>query len=135
MDQYIAEELSEEKIRTTIVAENNIFFMAYADGILAGYAKMRTVEFPDELKDNKPIEMERIYTLKEYQGKKVGAALMKHCLDHAKANGYDCAWLGVWEHNTIAVNFYKRWGFEFFGSHIFRLGSDDQIDLLMKKKI
>ena len=42
-------------------------------------------------------------------------------------------WLGVWEENNKAIAFYKRHGFEVFGSHPFKLGGDLQRDLLMKR--
>ncbi|MFC3157622.1 GNAT family N-acetyltransferase [Chryseobacterium arachidis] len=42
-------------------------------------------------------------------------------------------WLGVWEENLRAVNFYKKNGFIEFDKHIFRLGNDEQTDLMMQK--
>jgi ribosomal protein S18 acetylase RimI-like enzyme len=44
-------------------------------------------------------------------------------------------WLGVWEKNERAINFYHRWGFEKFGEHDFILGDDVQTDWLMKKEL
>jgi ribosomal protein S18 acetylase RimI-like enzyme len=44
-------------------------------------------------------------------------------------------WLGVWEHNEHAISFYKKFGFEQFGDHIFMLGNDAQTDLLLKKNL
>jgi hypothetical protein len=41
-------------------------------------------------------------------------------------------WLGVWEHNHRAKAFYERWGFGAAGVEIFRLGNDNQTDLLMQ---
>jgi ribosomal protein S18 acetylase RimI-like enzyme len=60
---------------------------------------------------------------------------MKTDLDYASEKGFDTIWLGVWEHNHNSIAFYEQWGFETFGKHVFRLGNDDQNDLLMKKKI
>jgi ribosomal protein S18 acetylase RimI-like enzyme len=73
--------------------------------------------------------------LAEFHGQKAGAALMQHCLGLAMMAGYDVVWLGVWEHNYKALNFYRKWGFEVFGSHIFRLGDDEQTDVMMKKHL
>jgi ribosomal protein S18 acetylase RimI-like enzyme len=44
-------------------------------------------------------------------------------------------WLGVWEENQKAIRFYKKNGFVEFGKHIFRLGDDDQTDIMMKLDI
>jgi ribosomal protein S18 acetylase RimI-like enzyme len=112
-------------------AENH-FIIAYVDGAAAGYAKFRAKR-PEKLEATDPLEIERIYVLCACHGKKVGAALMGHCLTYARDNGHDVVWLGVWEHNHKAVSFYRQWGFELFGDHTFRLGSDIQTDVLMKK--
>ena len=44
-------------------------------------------------------------------------------------------WLGVWEYNHAAQRFYGRNGFVKVGSHQFMVGSDVQIDFLMKKEL
>ena len=41
-------------------------------------------------------------------------------------------WLGVWEENVRALNFYKKNGFIEFDKHIFKLGEDEQTDIMMK---
>ena len=60
---------------------------------------------------------------------------MKKCLDLASDLKKEVVWLGVWEHNQRAIEFYKKWGFEKFGTHIFQLGDDPQKDWLMLKKL
>lgn len=135
MDKYIAEEMNQGKIEEELKDESNVFFLLRYENQPAGYAKMRTIKKPEALKLHNPIEIERIYVLEQYYDKKIGAALMMHCLAHAMAGQHDVVWLGVWEQNHRAVNFYKRWGFDFFGSHSFKLGDDIQTDVLMKKHI
>jgi hypothetical protein len=44
-------------------------------------------------------------------------------------------WLGVWEHNRRAKAFYVQWGFRPVGTETFRLGSDEQVDLLMELRL
>ena len=132
MDKYIADEMNIAKISGELVDPSNTFFMAWLNGAAIGYAKIRNTKRPPELTARNPLEIERLYVLHEYHGMKVGAALMSLCIDTAKKRNCDAVWLGVWEHNHKAVNFYKKWGFELFGSHIFRLGTDDQTDVLMK---
>ena len=135
MDQYIAEAMSIGQLSKELNDDRNKFFLAYIDDSLVGYTKMRTIETPEELKSGNPIEIERIYVSKEYHSKKVGAALMDHSINYAINNNHDVIWLGVWEHNYKAVDFYKRWGFTLFGSHIFMLGPDAQTDVLMKREL
>ncbi len=133
MDKYIAEEMNIGKITEELKDQNSLFFLAYFNDDLSGYAKIRWSKIPDELANNIPIELERIYVLEKHQGKKIGAALLNLCLTHAVTHGYDTLWLGVWGQNHKAINFYLHRGFEFFGSHQFILGNDIQTDRLMKK--
>lgn len=43
----------------------------------------------------------------------------------------DYVWLGA-EENQRAISFYKKNGFVEFDKHIFKLGNDEQIDIMMK---
>ncbi len=69
---------------------------------------------------------------KKYHDKKAGYALIKKCIDAAKERNYQIIWLGVWEQNLKALNFYIRVDFEQFSLHTFQLGNDTQKDYLMK---
>jgi ribosomal protein S18 acetylase RimI-like enzyme len=60
---------------------------------------------------------------------------MQASLDAARRDGHKTLWLGVWERNERAISFYRRWGFEVVGHHVFRLGSDDQSDLIMERAV
>jgi len=135
MEKYIAEEMNEDKLTEELKDQNNLFLLAWYNEEMAGYAKIRANKEPQELSNHNPVEIERIYVLQKYHGKKIGAALMQQCITYAIDHGHDLVWLGVWEHNHSAVNFYKRWGFELFGEHPFILGNDIQTDVLMKKKL
>ena len=128
---YLQEKFSEKQISDEIQIPKTIFLLVELENEAIGYAKMRLnlVENPDV----KSLEIERIYIIKGYQGQKYGAILMQKCIDIAIENKYKSIWLGVWEHNPKAINFYQKWGFETFGKHIFQLGDDAQSDFLMKK--
>jgi len=53
----------------------------------------------------------------------------------AHQNEVDYVWLGVWEENPRAIRFYQKNGFVEFDKHIFKLGDDKQIDIMMKKVV
>jgi ribosomal protein S18 acetylase RimI-like enzyme len=44
-------------------------------------------------------------------------------------------WLGVGEDNQRAQRFYRKWGFQVVGEHIFQVGSDPQTDLIMERAL
>ncbi len=135
MDLYLAKKFNLQQMETELSDAQNQFFLASVDGQPAGYIKLRTSEILKELDGRNAIEIERIYVLKAFQGKKIGAALIRRCLDLASKNGFDTIWLGVWTENPKAINFYKQWGFEIFGTHIFYFGDVPQTDYLMKKEL
>jgi len=63
----------------------------------------------------------------------VGQRLYEEAMWLAKELGMRYVWLGVWEENPRAIRFYAKNGFVAFDKHIFRLGDDEQTDILMKK--
>jgi ribosomal protein S18 acetylase RimI-like enzyme len=97
-----------------------------------GYLKLNLADAQTELKRENSIEIERIYILKDYHGKKVAQLLFETALTIANERNASFIWLGVWEHNPRAIHFYKKYSFVEFDKHIFRLGNDDQTDIMMK---
>ena len=136
MELYLAKNFSTERLESELKEKGTTFIIAELSGQAIGYAKMRTApDEPDGLNESNQIEIERIYSRKEYLGKAVGKTLMEACLGIAIDGGYKVAWLGVWEHNPRAISFYEKWGFKKFGTHPFLLGTDMQTDILMKKEL
>ncbi len=135
MEKFMAEQFSRESLMKEVGAEGNIFFLAYDNETPVGYAYMRESSNPPELGEKKSIEIARIYATTASIGKGVGKALMQKCIDVAKEMNKELVWLGVWEKNRRAIDFYTKWGFEKFGTHIFVLGNDPQTDWLLKKEL
>jgi ribosomal protein S18 acetylase RimI-like enzyme len=105
------------------------------DDELAGYAKLRNDRTYDKLKGKRSLEMERIYVLKKFQDQKIGKALMDESLSISKQGKYEVIWLGVNQENIKAIDFYKKYGFEVFGTKKFILGTAVDEDFLMKKEL
>jgi ribosomal protein S18 acetylase RimI-like enzyme len=135
MEQYVSKSFSEAQIENELKEEKTVFFLAADGDRIVGYAKVREGEKQEALGGKQALELHRIYVDKEYFGKKIGNILLDTCFDYTKQAGYKTIWLGVWEHNTKAIAFYTKHGFEKFGAHVFVLGADEQTDWLMKKDI
>jgi diamine N-acetyltransferase len=135
MAAYMTSAFTKEQLVKELREVNSLFFLAFFQGEAVGYAKLRKHATHPQLQKARAIEIHRLYVLKSMIGKKIGKALMEMCLQSAVQHGFEVVWLGVWEHNTHAIEFYKKWGFEVFDSYLFKLGSDDQTDLLMKKTL
>ena len=135
MIKYLEEEFSISKLTTELNDNNAEFYFAKLDNNVIGYLKLNFGKSQTELQDNGALEIERIYVLNEYHGKNVGKLLYNKAKQIARQHGADYIWLGVWEENPKAIYFYKKNGFVAFDKHIFKLGNDEQIDIMMKLKL
>jgi diamine N-acetyltransferase len=135
MKKYLDEDLSNERLTAELSDPNSEFYFALLDGEVIGYLKLNFGQSQTEIKDNRAVEIERIYVLKEFQGKKLGQLLYDKAINIATQKNADYVWLGVWEENLKAINFYKRNGFAEFDRHVFKLGDDEQKDIMMKLQL
>jgi ribosomal protein S18 acetylase RimI-like enzyme len=62
--------------------------------------------------------------LEAYKGKKTGRYLLNYAIQTAIDYNFQYIWLGVWERNYNAIDFYEHHGFKVFGVHDFSLGND-----------
>jgi ribosomal protein S18 acetylase RimI-like enzyme len=132
MQEYLNSKLSIEKLTLEIQNPNSEFYFAIINNKIIGYLKLNYADAQTEIIEQKTLEVERVYILKEFQGKKVGQALLETALEKANIIQAEFIWLAVWEKNENAIGFYKKNNFEDFGTHIFQLGKDAQTDILMK---
>lgn len=132
MLQYASEAYTFEKILSEVNNPNSQFYLATINDQTVGYLKINFGEAQTELQDPQALELERIYVLKEFQGKKIGQMLFDKTLEIAKKAAVNYVWLGVWEENLRAIKFYEKNGLKAFSKHIFMLGNDPQTDIMMK---
>lgn len=132
MQRYLNENLSLEKLKGELNNPASQFFFAKQNEQIIGYLKINSPDAQTENSFHDSLEIERIYVLKEYQHQKIGHQLLEKAIGIAKEKQYPYIWLGVWENNLKAINFYKRHGFVEFDTHVFQLGNDEQVDILMK---
>ncbi len=135
MEQYLAWSFSTEQIEAEIANPGSTFLLAHEEGKAIGYAMLRDGKGATSVNGPRPMELVRIYVEQKVIGKGYGAALMKACLETAARNGNRTIWLGVWERNIRAVQFYEKWGFVRAGIKEFVLGSDQQTDLIMERPV
>lgn len=132
MKNYLEEGFSTGKLTAELTNQNSRFYLAELDHTVIGYLKLNFGESQTELKEEKALEIERIYVLKAFHGKKVGQLLYEKAMQVAGQMNADYVWLGVWEENPRAIRFYQKNGFVAFDKHIFKLGDDEQTDIMMK---
>lgn len=133
MAKYLEEGFSKKKLTEELNNPESEFHFAIQDNSVIGYLKVNTGGSQTELKDARALEIERIYVLQQFHGKKAGQILYEKAMQIAREKDAAYVWLGVWENNPRAIRFYQKNGFVEFDKHIFKLGEDEQTDIMMKK--
>ena len=134
---FIESYYNAEQILSELNDVDDLYFLAYVGIEPVGYLKMREDESEvPVITAHKSLEIKRLYVLKEYHSKKVGAALMEFALDFGSKNNFEIIWLGVWEYNERAKAFYNKFGFKDTGfGHAFPIGNTPQRDIWLMRFI
>src|ERR1700730_17430476 len=121
--EYLDYSYAVEKIGESIRKENNVYLLAIADGLPAGFAKLKKHSLNEQLDSVFQAELQKIYVLREYHGRDVGNALMQEVLRLVEALEPECLWLDTHISNARAIHFYEKYGFRKSGLHHFTIGT------------
>jgi ribosomal protein S18 acetylase RimI-like enzyme len=132
---FVAENFSLEIQTAELADPGTTFLIAEIGEETAGYAMLCEDSPPEALVGKRAIKLPRIYLRQTFIGQGVGSMLMQACIDEAERHGFEAIWLGVWDQNDRAQGFYRKWGFEQFGSEAFQFGEEMQTDLLFYRHL
>ncbi|MDC8005389.1 GNAT family N-acetyltransferase [Aureisphaera galaxeae] len=135
MKSYIATHFNSAHLASEIQNTDIHYFFIRSKGTLAGYIKLNEGETQTEARFPNSLEIERIYVSPQHHGKGLGHALLLKSIEVAKERKLPYIWLGVWDQNTKAIDFYERNGFYKDGIHPFMLGDEPQRDYVMKLEV
>ena len=135
MDAYLSEKFNLKLLKKEMENPNSEFYFAELDGKPVGYLKINTESAQSEQLLKESLEIERIYVLHEFHGRKLGQLLFNKALEMARQSNLKRIWLGVWEENIKAIEFYQRQGFTKFAEHPFAVGDKVDTDWLMKLEL
>lgn len=107
--------------------------LALRDGAIVGYCKMGIVDMAVDATD--ALELHRLYVDSDVKGAGVAKTLMDEALAWARGKGARVMFLSVWENNTRAQAFYRRYGFEHVGEHKFMVGRVADRDFIWRLKL
>lgn len=124
-----------DKLKCELREPSSTFYFAYIDNELSGYIKVNVNEAQSEKIASNALEIERIYLKNSAKRKGLGRFLINHAKDIAVSLNKSAIWLGVWEHNLPAREFYKKMGFQQVGAHDFVMGDEVQTDFILLQKI
>jgi diamine N-acetyltransferase len=137
MDNFLELYYNETVLANQIEVEGIHYFFAEINNEPTAYISFAK-ENPDfaETNDRRAIELKRLYVLNEFHGKGIAQILMDFFLENAIAENCDVAFLGVWEYNYKAQNFYAKYGFNrTIYRHDFPIGNTPQTDMYLLKEL
>jgi ribosomal protein S18 acetylase RimI-like enzyme len=132
---YLEKNFSKDQILKQFGIQESSFFFVRCEGEIAGYLKLNTGASQTDSPLSKAMEIERIYVLQHFKGRRLGKALIQKSIEKALCTKLDWLWLGIWDQNAQAIGFYQSQGFEIFSDHKFMMGDLAQNDFLMRRRI
>lgn len=135
IEDYVSAELTAPYFRSHTDNRDSRLLVVERGRELIGYALVARSPAPPCVGAAPSVELVRLYLRRDVQGKGIGAALM-HAV-HAAARGFGAAaiWLGVYDRNLRARDFYGRWGFVDVGTKDFSFGGQLYADPVMRCNI
>lgn len=112
--------------------EGDVILLAFVEEQLAGYVKAGALGLPVQGAENAS-ELHRLYVLEAYHGQQIGRALMEAAMALPPLNGASEIYLGVWENNVKAQQFYARYGFKPHGEYLYYVGTHADREFIYKR--
>jgi diamine N-acetyltransferase len=135
LENYVQKNFNAAQVASELNNPESIFYLANLGEKTLGYLKLNFGQAQTEIHSLEAMEIQRIYVLKEFHGKKIGQLFLNHAVKIGQQSGVDSIWLGVWENNYKAIEFYNKNDFIEFDTHTFTLGDEVQTDILMELRI
>lgn len=118
---YCAEHFTPDVMAAVIADPACTTMLAWVGDALAGYAIVRDKPAPPCV-TGPAVQLWRLYLDQAFIGQRLGARLMQAAQAEARRRGAETLWLGVYDRNVRAVDFYRRFGFVQVGTSEFLFG-------------
>ena len=121
IDEYVRRSYTTDAFKTELANPGNNYDIIYHGEQAAGFSKIVLNASHSNIPIQNLTKLDRLYLLKEFCGKKLGAQLLRFNVKLSEQNNQSGMWLFVWKENHGAVRFYQKAGFEIIGSYDFHL--------------
>jgi len=133
--KYLQNAYTHAKIMGEIQDPNSKYFGVFEDEVMIAYLKVnflgnQTVDRPDE-----HLEVERLYIVKEKQGKGLGRYMLNWISQWGIERSYEKLWLRAWEKNEGGIGFYKRMGMKIVGTAEYKFEDAADVDYVIEKDL
>ena len=135
VEDYVRDAFTPEAVGAWLDEHDAHTLLALLGSEVVGYARVRRGATPAGVDGPEPVELVRLYVDATLHGRGIGAALMRACLDSARALGARTIWLGAYEENRRALAFYADWGFVPAGTRPFEFGGRIYADPVLQRAL
>lgn len=130
LEAYLMKSFGAEIQRAEIADGETRYRLALRDGAIVGYCMMGALSMPVDDPDG--VELHRLYVHESVKGAGVATQLMEDAIAWARARNAGALYLSVWENNTRAQRFYRRFGFQDHSAWNFMVGETADRDLIWR---
>ena|SRR5215204_3515109 len=123
LDNYLDHTYNPVRIENSIRKPNNLYFLAFANELPVGFAKMRIHSNRPFIASQRQSELQKFYVLQQYHGTGAAQALINAVIKNAEKEKAEQLWLDVHVGNEKAKRFYEKNGFTKAGDHNFIIGT------------
>ena len=121
VESFVKEAFALDTLTVEFDNPNIHYFMIFLNETLAGYSKIE-LNVPNEYVETTQLtKLDRFYVLKEFHGKKLGAALFNYTIKFSKEQQQEGVWLYVLIKNERALHFYTKNNFQIIGEYDFKI--------------
>ena len=121
ISNFISKTYNKEAIKKEFENANIKYHLVYFNDKIAGFSKIELSTSNKDINDLNITKLDRLYLLKEFYGKNLGAELFEFNIELSKQNNENGIWLAVWKENQKAMNFYIKSGFKIVGEFNFKI--------------
>lgn len=109
--------------------------MAYDHGAPVAFAQLVSGKGPDAPAGNRPLQVSKLCALTSQRFTAAAEQLLEKAMQTGRQRKHDVLWLGVWEGDSQALQFYASRGFTVYGSAPLHIGSATAQQVLLQKKL
>ncbi len=130
---YLAQHYSADRIRHALSVPTRRTWLAEGGGGLLGYAVAGDADLPHPEITERAGQLHRLYLRPPAKGLGIGRRLMDTALDWLASQGRGPVYLGVWEKNLRAQDFYRSYGFRRVGDYQYPVGSTVDLEFILRR--
>lgn len=132
LSSHLQEKCSVEAFNASFEHGDNVI-LAYDGDELIGYCKIGEVGLPVPHPPGGAQEIHRIYVRRKYHGSGLGQELLRRALETKRLKEASLVYLGVWEENARAKQFYYKNGFMPVGRYFYPVGSQVDNEMILAR--